>query len=226
MMHPRISYKKVAVLTKEQALAMPDYFDDNGGETDGWLYICAAEDAPEGAKIMNGFLVEGYTGRYVQVNGQGGEFCGWSAEGYAYALDEETADGIAREEDIAVAEDEIVAVEAARGRLVDLGFTRAQVAFAFSDFSDWPEGDEHYQWLLTASKDEILNWIDAAMTEPELNEDKVFDRYANLANPRDLVNLSQEQIAQQLVELDDDLDEATARKYAQVILQVARRNIS
>jgi hypothetical protein len=58
------------------------------------------------------------------------------------------------------------------------------------------------------------------------NEDEIFDRYANLANPRDLVNLNQEQIAQQLVELDDDLDEATARQYAQVILQVARRNIS
>jgi len=29
-------------------------------------------------------------------------------------------------------------------------------------FADWPEGDEHYKWLMTASREEIQSWIDAA----------------------------------------------------------------
>jgi hypothetical protein len=43
--------------------------------------------------------------------------------------------------------------------MINMGFDQRQMGIIFSD---WPEGDEHYQWLLSASKDEIENWISAA----------------------------------------------------------------
>lgn len=43
----------------------------------------------------------------------------------------------------------------ARDRINAMGFTQQQLDFIFAD---WPEGDEHFAWLLTASRDEIINW--------------------------------------------------------------------
>ena len=39
-----------------------------------------------------------------------------------------------------------------------MGFTPDQKAFIFAD---WPEGIEHYSWLLTATRDEIVAWGEA-----------------------------------------------------------------
>jgi len=47
----------------------------------------------------------------------------------------------------------------ARARMYELGFTAEQMDFIFAD---WPEGDEHLDWLLTASRDEIADWGEAA----------------------------------------------------------------
>ena len=41
----------------------------------------------------------------------------------------------------------------------ELDFTDAELDFIFAD---WPEGDEHLDWLLTASRDEIEEWGEAA----------------------------------------------------------------
>jgi len=38
-------------------------------------------------------------------------------------------------------------------------FTDEEMKFIFSD---WNEGDEHYKWLLRATRVEIQDWIDAA----------------------------------------------------------------
>lgn len=40
-------------------------------------------------------------------------------------------------------------------RMSDLGFTDTQMDFIFAD---WPNAEEHYDWLLTASRDEIADW--------------------------------------------------------------------
>jgi hypothetical protein len=32
-------------------------------------------------------------------------------------------------------------------------------------FYDWAEGDEHINWLLTATEDEINSWFDAVDTQ-------------------------------------------------------------
>lgn len=42
-------------------------------------------------------------------------------------------------------------------RISRMGFTQPEREFIFSD---WPEGEEHYKWLLQASREEIDNWID------------------------------------------------------------------
>ncbi len=47
----------------------------------------------------------------------------------------------------------------ARARISKMGFTARQLDFIFSD---WPEGEQHYQWLLEASKAEIVSWGKAA----------------------------------------------------------------
>lgn len=46
----------------------------------------------------------------------------------------------------------------ARNRISDMGFTKQQLEYIFTD---WPEGDDHLEWLLTATRDEIVSWGDA-----------------------------------------------------------------
>ena len=46
--------------------------------------------------------------------------------------------------------------ELARERMIEMQFSGEEMEFIFSD---WPEGDEHYQWLLTANREEISEWI-------------------------------------------------------------------
>ena len=43
----------------------------------------------------------------------------------------------------------------AYARMSEFEFTDEQMDFIFAD---WPNGDEHYDWLLTASRDEIEEW--------------------------------------------------------------------
>ncbi len=43
-------------------------------------------------------------------------------------------------------------------RVRTMGFTPDQLAFIFAD---WPEGIEHYEWLLNATRDEIVSWGEA-----------------------------------------------------------------
>ena len=47
----------------------------------------------------------------------------------------------------------------ARERINEMDFTDEQVDFIFSD---WPNWDEHITWLMTASREEIISWIDAS----------------------------------------------------------------
>jgi len=47
----------------------------------------------------------------------------------------------------------------ARERINEMRFTDEQVDFIFSD---WPNWDEHMAWLLTATRDEIISWINAS----------------------------------------------------------------
>ena len=47
----------------------------------------------------------------------------------------------------------------ARARMDELGFTAEQKDYIFAD---WPNEDEHISWLLTASKQEIEDWGEAA----------------------------------------------------------------
>jgi hypothetical protein len=60
----------------------------------------------------------------------------------------------------------------------------------------------------------------------KLNSDEIYDMYANQADPCDLLRLGQDTIAKQLMELDSELDEQTAREYAASILKTAARNAS
>ena len=47
----------------------------------------------------------------------------------------------------------------ARNRISEMNFIADQIDFIFAD---WPNWDEHIEWLLTATRDEITSWIDAA----------------------------------------------------------------
>jgi hypothetical protein len=49
--------------------------------------------------------------------------------------------------------------KAAIVRVDKMGFTPNQKAFIFAD---WREGNEHYSWLLTATRDEIVAWGEAS----------------------------------------------------------------
>jgi hypothetical protein len=49
--------------------------------------------------------------------------------------------------------------EQARARMEELGFGDEQLDFIFAD---WPNMDEHLDWLMTASKAEITDWIESA----------------------------------------------------------------
>lgn len=48
--------------------------------------------------------------------------------------------------------------ERAYDRVENMGFSSKEMDFIFSD---WPEGDKHYKWLLEASRKEIQSWVDA-----------------------------------------------------------------
>src|SRR5574343_75301 len=47
----------------------------------------------------------------------------------------------------------------AQERMEELGFTEKQTEFIFSD---WPNWEEHLDWLLTASREEIVSWGEAS----------------------------------------------------------------
>lgn len=47
----------------------------------------------------------------------------------------------------------------ARDRVIDMRFTPEQIEFIFAD---WPNWDEHIAWLMTANRDEIRSWGEAA----------------------------------------------------------------
>jgi hypothetical protein len=48
-------------------------------------------------------------------------------------------------------------------RIHRMNFTKEENDFIFAD---WPNGDEHYKWLINATREEIENWIDReAITE-------------------------------------------------------------
>ncbi len=44
----------------------------------------------------------------------------------------------------------------ARDRIEGMEFTAEQLDFIFAD---WPNWDEHVAWLLTATREEIADWI-------------------------------------------------------------------
>ena len=45
----------------------------------------------------------------------------------------------------------------AKTRITGMDFTDQEMEFIFAD---WPEGNDHYRWLLSATRDEIANWIE------------------------------------------------------------------
>lgn len=45
----------------------------------------------------------------------------------------------------------------AKTRMDQFGFTETQKSFIFADWSNW---EEHLDWLLTASKKQIVSWVD------------------------------------------------------------------
>ena len=47
----------------------------------------------------------------------------------------------------------------AYARMSEFEFATEQIDFIFAD---WPESEEHLDWLLTASKEEIESWGEAA----------------------------------------------------------------
>jgi hypothetical protein len=44
----------------------------------------------------------------------------------------------------------------ARRRISHMGFSDGELATIWYDWNDW---DDHIDWLLTASRDEIMDWI-------------------------------------------------------------------
>lgn len=50
-------------------------------------------------------------------------------------------------------------LEQAKSRIEKMDFTQAQQDFIFAD---WPEGEEHLDWLITATREEIISWADTA----------------------------------------------------------------
>lgn len=50
--------------------------------------------------------------------------------------------------------------EQAEARLTDLGFNRVEMEYCLHD---WPEGDAHLKWLLTAPLRSIQNWVDSGL---------------------------------------------------------------
>ena len=52
--------------------------------------------------------------------------------------------------------------ELAEKRVDKMGFDEEEKKIIFYD---WPEGEEHYEWLLTATEKEITSWYEA-VSEP------------------------------------------------------------
>ena len=48
--------------------------------------------------------------------------------------------------------------ELAEARIDKMGFDEREKAVIFYD---WPEGDEHFDWLLTATEKEIIDWFES-----------------------------------------------------------------
>jgi len=46
--------------------------------------------------------------------------------------------------------------ETARDRIDEMKFSQAELNFIWAD---WPNWDEHVEWLLTASRKEISDWV-------------------------------------------------------------------
>jgi Arc/MetJ-type ribon-helix-helix transcriptional regulator len=55
-------------------------------------------------------------------------------------------------------ETEMSQEQTARNRIDQMDFTAAELAYIWAD---WPNMDEHIEWLLTASRQEIAAWIAA-----------------------------------------------------------------
>ena len=51
--------------------------------------------------------------------------------------------------------------EQAHARMQSFGFDDREMDFIFSD---WPEGEGHYSWLMSASRGEIVDWISPEFT--------------------------------------------------------------
>lgn len=97
MLNNKVKHAKIAILNDEQVaqLAEVGYWDDNGGDPDGSLYICHGADAPAGATIINGYEVEYNSAESgCEVN----DYCGWSSRGFALTANLETANTIAAAE--------------------------------------------------------------------------------------------------------------------------------
>lgn len=47
----------------------------------------------------------------------------------------------------------------AKHRMSEMAFTQAELDFIFAD---WPNMDDHLDWLLNASREEIESWIKAS----------------------------------------------------------------
>lgn len=52
-----------------------------------------------------------------------------------------------------------VAEDEARKRMRELELTDEQYEFCFEDWANW---HEHLEWLLSATKQEIIDWIDSS----------------------------------------------------------------
>lgn len=58
-------------------------------------------------------------------------------------------------------------------------FEQAQIKVKYSEslskyadkiLADWPEGDEHWRWVLDASDEEIIEWAEAGLHSSETEE--------------------------------------------------------
>ena len=54
--------------------------------------------------------------------------------------------------------------ELAEDRIDKMGFDEAEKEVVFYD---WPEGDEHLNWLLTATEKEINDWFEVVNIQEE-----------------------------------------------------------
>lgn len=54
--------------------------------------------------------------------------------------------------------------ELAEDRIDKMGFDEEEKKIIFYD---WPEGEGHYEWLLTATEREINSWFDAVQSQSE-----------------------------------------------------------